>query len=388
MTTLTTAEDGRTLLPTRPTAPAAVMAEDPTPAPVAQAAAAAPMGQVDPIDLEGLAQRVAALLSEGPAQSGALSRFASFGAFVDAVRGGDSSALAAFADQLTENNPGVIPPAWLQDVKGIVDVGARAIAALGGPASIGDAGMALDWPYFDGDLSTLVGEQVTQLTGVTSVRVDLKQGTTPLHTYAGGSTIAWQLIQRSSPAYMAAYLRIMAAAYAVVTDKAFATALHTGATAGDTIDFDGAGTTAAQIRNAIFDASDAVDNATGAPATCVLAAPDVFRAIGSKDGLGTPAYGVQNVPGVAQASDLRVDVSGLPVIKVKGVPLGFAIVTNPIAARWHGTGPLPASADEVLKLGRDQVLWGMGATALYTDAGVIKLGAAPAADDDAKAAKK
>ena len=46
--------------------------------------------------------------------------------------------------------------------------------------------MSVDWPYFNGDLSTIVGEQVTQKSEITSVRVDLLKGTRAIKTFAGG----------------------------------------------------------------------------------------------------------------------------------------------------------------------------------------------------------
>lgn len=377
MTVLTTADDGRALLPRRSAADLATVAGvEAPPAAVAAAVESAPVRELDaPLDLEALALRVAELSGARGPLGGPhpLSRFSSLAEYVAAARSGDPAALEAFAiaDQITADNPGVIGPHWLEQVYGIVNRGARAIAALGGPRSIGDAGMSIDFPFFDGDLSAIVGEQATEKAEVTSVKVSLKKGDTPLKTYAGGSDLSWQLIERSAPSYRDAYLRILAAAYAVVTDKAFCTALAAGtgriggaAAAPDV-------TTAAKFAAQVVEASLIVDDATGTPASVVLAGRTTFLKAAALPELWPSRYGTQNTKGTADAATLRVEVSGLPVVYVPGLAAESMVVTNPEAAGWYGTGALFASADAVLKLGTDVVVWGMGAGVLTAPAGVV-----------------
>jgi hypothetical protein len=374
MTVLTTADDGRALLPRRSAELAAATGE-PVPAVVAAAVDAAPVAALaEPFDLEALAARVAELSTARAGRAHLLSRFATLSDYVRAARSGDADALAAFAiaDQITADNPGVIPPAWMSEVHGIVNRGARAINALGGPASIGDAGMSLTWPYFDGDLAAIVGKQAAEKTDVTSVKVSLKKGAADLGTYAGGSDVSWQLIERSAPSYLEAYLRILAAAYAVTTDAAFGAALAAGTGALSTPaapDTSSAAKFAAQI----FEASLIVDDVTGAPASAVLASRDVFLKLGGMAELWPNRYGTQNTKGTADAAGLRVEVSGLEVTYVPSLPAAHVVVTNEQAIRWHGTGPLFASADDVLKLGQDTVVWGMGAAATFAPGGVVVL---------------
>lgn len=160
-----------------------------------------------------------------------LSRFDSLSAYADAVFAGtaDGKLLGrAAADQITTNNAGVLPPGWIQDVKRIVDLGRRGITAFGGPAALPATGMVVDWPYL-GSSNTIIGEQSTEKTELTSARVDISKGEASLTTYAGYSDISHQLLQRSSPSYREAYNRIMLAEWGKVTDAAFCAALE-GAT--------------------------------------------------------------------------------------------------------------------------------------------------------------
>ena len=135
----------------------------------------------------------------------------------------------AFVNQITTDNPGVMPPAWLTEVFGIVDRGRPSVTALGGPRSPGDSGMDVNWPYYDGDLTTIVGEQAAEKTDIVSVKVSFKRGTATLKTYAGGSDVSYQLQRRSSPSYMALYDRILQIAYGITTENAFVDALVAGA---------------------------------------------------------------------------------------------------------------------------------------------------------------
>jgi len=273
----------------------------------------------------------------------------------------------ALADQVPANNPGVIPPAWLSEVYGIVDAGRPLITAFGA-RPLPPSGMEVDWPYFDGDLSTLVGEQLTPKAPITSVRVDLQRGSAPLRTWAGGSDISYQLIRRSSPSYRDAYMRIMYAAYAAVTDAAAAVAA--AATAGSipmtydaTTDDDGS-----VLRGLLVEASVAVQAATGSPASFAAAATDVFVNVGSK--LPAPGQPV-NVVGTATASTLAVSLSGLTVVHDPYLADGKMIVSNRQAGGWFEDGPMPLSAEDVEKLGQNVAVWGMANFGPTAPAGIV-----------------
>lgn len=275
-------------------------------------------------------------------------------------------------NQITPDNPGVMPPTWLQTIFGVVDTGRPGITAMGGPQSAGDTGMDIYWPYYDGDLTTLVGEQAAQKTEVVSVQVSFKRGQATLKTYAGGSDVSYQLQRRSSPSYMAAYNRLLQASFGIVTDMAFNAALVAGAGATvvydpATADADGSG-----LKAALFAASAKVKKATGKPATAVLAASDVYAALGGKGWLQPPQYGTQNVPGTASASTLRINVSGLEITEAVGMAAGNMVISNDQAAGWFEDGPFIVTAEDVAKLGTDAAIWGMGITGITTPLGVVK----------------
>ena len=302
-----------------------------------------------------------------------LAQFRSFGEYSKAVlEGFDSRALV---DQVTDNNPCVLPPVWLMQVRGIIDLGRPVITGVGGPQSAGTSGLDINWPYFDGNLTTIVEAQANEKDEVNSVRIDIKKGTASLATYAAGSDISYQLLQRSMPSYLDAHNRIMAASYSTVTDRKFTDDLWQLGTGTETYDLSG-DTTGATFRATVFEASMKCEDATGVPATIVYASTALMTAIGGWESFYPAPYGVQNVSGVATASTLQVNVSGLRVVRAKwldGNAARHAIVVNGEAARWIEDGPRLAQAENVSQIGRDIAIYGYGVTAAYLPAGIVRV---------------
>lgn len=320
-----------------------------------------------------MAGRLAAL--ESGTRGGAHS-LARFGTLADAIKAGLNSETGRVKFVLADNtsnagaNAGVVPPSWLSTVVGVIARRRRVIEAFGGPGNLPADGFTTNWPYYDGDLSTLVGIQATQKADITSAAVDIKNGQAPVKTYAGGADNALQLIERSSPAFLEVWGRIMAAAYGVVTDKDFAASVYAGGTGTSVIDWATAVT--GDVKAWLFDASDKVDDATGAPAEFALVAPDIFMQLGNMENLHNPSYGTNNIVGTSSAATLEINVNGLPVYKAKGLAAGQSIVSNSEAARFMEDGPSFIDALNVAKLGRDSAIYGYGAAHIYIPAGIVK----------------
>lgn len=303
-----------------------------------------------------------------------LAKYRSFGEYCKAVYAGEVEA-RALADQTTDNNAGVLPPSWVLDVKGMVDLGRPVITASGGPENPGANGMEIAWPYITGDLLDIVEAQANEKDEVNSVQIDIDKGTATLGTYSAGSDISYQLLQRSSPSYLDAHNRRMIASYNAVTDRKFTNDLWVGGSNTNLYDLAG-DTDGADFRAAVFLASMEVEDATGAPASVVLASTALLTAIAGWSSFYPAPTGVQNVSGTATASTLSVTVSGLPVIRAKWLDTDadrHAIVMNGESARWFEDGPSLATAENVAQLGRDVAIYGYGATAIYVPSGYVRL---------------
>jgi HK97 family phage prohead protease len=302
-----------------------------------------------------------------------LAQFRSYGEYSKAVLEGFES--RALFDQVTGDNPGVMPPVWLQQVRGIIDSGRPVITGVGGPQSAGTVGLDINWPYSENVLTDIVEAQANEKDEVNSVQISILKGTASLGTYAAGSDISYQLLQRSQPSYLDAHNRIMAASYSTVTDRKFTSDIWNQGAGTVTYDLS-ADTTGAVFRAAVFEASMECEDATGMPASIVYASTALMIEIGGWESFYPAPYSVQNVSGVATASTLQVNVSGLRVVRAKwldGAAARHAIVTNGEAARWIEDGPRLANAENVGQLGRDIAIYGYGVTAAYLPNGIVRL---------------
>jgi HK97 family phage prohead protease len=300
-----------------------------------------------------------------------LAQFRSFGEYRLAVLNGEIEARALF-DQVTGDNPGVMPPNWSSIVRGIFDLGRPTISAFG-VESAGTTGTTFNWPYWTGspNLTQIVEQQVDEKDEVNSVQISLAKGTATLKTYAAGSDISYQLLQRSTPSYVDAHTRIMLNSYVQVTDIAFVQAVYAARTA---IDYDiTADTDGSAFRAAVFAASVNCQTATGMPAEFVIVSPAVFKKIGGWSTFFPSNYGTYNVSGTASANTLGVSVSGLPVILDRNFGNNLAIVSNRESAKWIEDGPRLASVENVAQLGRDVAVYGYGASQIISGAGIVSL---------------
>jgi hypothetical protein len=305
-------------------------------------------------------------------------------AFLDAVQSNDldrqRTLVAAFAvaDQITTDNPGVIPPGWRTEIKANLDSRRPAIRGVG---SIGlpPAGMDSNWPYYAGNLDAIIGVQAAEKTDLAGPKISILKATAPIKTAGVVTDISYQLLMRSSPAYLTAYLAICRAAWARYTEKVFELALFAGGTASASA----LPTTGDTFAGALFTMSAEVEDATGSPASVVGVAKDLWLALGKLPNFRNPAYNTSNVAGVSSAATLRIDINGLAVERWPFLANGSMVVTNDQAAKFAETGPMVADSENVVKLGRDVATWGMYEDAeIYFPAGVRKLtGVAPPVPD-------
>ena len=301
-----------------------------------------------------------------------LSRFRSFGEYAKAVYHGEVEN-RALDNQTLADAPGLVPPVWMRDIKGVLDRGRPCITAIGGATSGAGAGMTINWPYFDGDLSAIVAVQAAEEDEVNSVDIDIKKGTATLLTYAAGSRLTVQVMERTDPSYIDAHNRIMLGAYGTETDYAFQAALWANDTAG--VDYDlSADTTGAAFREAVFAAAVDVETATGQPAEVVYVSSAVFKKIGAWSTFMPDVYAPNNVSGVFNARTLSVSVAGLPVVLAREFATDdteSAIVTNRAAIGWVEDGPRLMTNDVAGNLARDYAIYGYAVATPFIGGGIV-----------------
>jgi hypothetical protein len=330
-----------------------------------------------------LAAQVAEVLKpkEGTHPLAAFASFEQFmGAFAEAHQRGDVERTAALSvafavpDQITTDNPGVIPPGWRTNIAMRLDKRQPMVAAFG-RIGLPDSGMDASWPYLDPalNLDAIIAEQLLEKDPLSGVKVKILKGTEPIKTAGAVSDISYQLLMRSSPSYLAAHNEVLLAAWARYRVAKFATRLVTlGVDAGPA-----ATLTATAFRSMLFAQSAAVEDATGAPAEFAFVDTATFNTLGGLDQLVNPAYGTQNVAGTSSARTLTINVNGIEVRRGRFLPAATVIVSNSEAAKAPEAGPFIATNENVQQLGRDVAVWGMYEEAeVYYPAGVRVLAGA------------
>jgi len=335
------------------------------------------VGAVELPTVPELAAKVAEFMADaGRQETHPLARFRNRTEFMAAFQAADEdgreqlAAQFALVDQVTANNPGVMVPGWRTDIKANLDKRRPAIAATGGSISLPDTGMSVSWPYFDGDLDAIIAEQAAEKAELNSVRIDIDKADATIRTAGVASDMSYQLLMRSTPAYLAAYQNITDAGWARYTERVFELALQAASTEiGTALPADLSTAAGADAFWALlFEGSAAVEDATGAPAGFTLAAPDVFLELG-----GNPALRKTDSNDTANASTLRINVNGLEVTRAPFLNAGTVIMGNESVAKFSETGPMLATEENVARLGRDVATWGMYVPAeVYFPAGLVR----------------
>lgn len=133
-------------------------------------------------------------------------------------------------------------------------------------------------------------------------------------------------------------------------------------------------TSGVYFRSALFEASVAIEDATGMPAGAVVASTDVFLALaGLSDFVALLPSGVHaDSAGLLNAATLRMESSGLEIVRDDSVSDGKVIIGNSMAAGWHEAGPKWATADDVSQLGTNVAVYSFGAGTIYVPAGIVE----------------
>jgi len=280
----------------------------------------------------------------------------------------DSRQYVRAADESTTTNTGLTLPTHLQEFISTTIDGRPTIDAISRgvlPAS----GMSFTIP------------KLTQAPTV----ADVNEGASPFGTpmtsnyltvdvqkYAGASRISWELIDRSSPAFLTELLREMAAAYAKATDLAVVSALLSGGTDATAV----AGT-ATGLQSFISTESAAAYSGSGNFARNLVANTTNWSNImGYQDDSKRPLYTAaapSNAPGAVNGTSIVGNVLGTNLFVDPHIGAGAdegMILVAPEAATWYES-PVRQVRVDVIGSGEIEVsVYGYGAIAVKKPLGV------------------
>lgn len=133
---------------------------------------------------------------------------------------------AALTNVTTTGVTGIVQPAYLSDIHGLIVRNRATIDAIS-TAPLPPNGQAIEYPKWT--TPPVVDVQTAEKTAIATGPVVIDLASTPVLTWATGNDIALQAVQRSSPSFMDAYLRAASASYGRKTNAYVITQLLAGA---------------------------------------------------------------------------------------------------------------------------------------------------------------
>lgn len=261
----------------------------------------------------------------------------------------------ALADNISSDNPGFIPVVYTGPLVGIIDA-ARPFIQSTNRIDMPDNGLQISYPRIT--QRPLVAEQTVEKSEVASRKITTDRLTADVRTFAGAGDLSIQLLRRSSPSFLDAYLNLLGEAYASVTEDAAVDAILAAGVVNGTGTFDPADPEFGEA----FENGIAV-GATLIPDTIWLSTTAMVEFMNAKEpsgGGGRPLYpdlaGVSGITGGGGAGRrMTLNPVWTPALDNEttdvliGPSRGFS---------WAEEGTFTLTADVPGKLGRDVALAG------------------------------
>ena len=272
--------------------------------------------------------------------------------------GGDlrSDQKRALADNISDDNPGFIPVVYSNDLIGVIDA-SRPFIQTTRSIDMPDNGLQISYPRITQRPS--VAEQTTEKTEVSSRKITTDRITADVRTFAGAGDISIQLLRRSSPSFLDAFLELLAEQYAIVTEDAAVDALLAASPTAGTGTFDPADPEFGEaFENGVAAGRSLVPDHMWLSTTAMV---EFINAKSPSGGGGTPLYpglaGIAGITGGGNTGPLPMSLTPVwtPALDNETVD----VIVGPASGFRHAEeGTFSLTADVPGRLGRDVALAG------------------------------
>jgi HK97 family phage major capsid protein len=316
--------------------------------------------------------------------AGAFDRFDSFASYARAAWRGelDTATVASYrralatvpsrhqralADVVTGDMGSVVRDSWVTEILDLVRVLTPTVNAFS-QRPLPPSGMSVYQPTIV--TRPTVGEQVTQKTEITSTAIEFGDTSWPVKTYAGGSDVALQLIERADIGILDEFLRLYAEQMARSLNTAAATLVVAGADdVNPAVELVGEDFNAALIA-----AAKPMLTALGRLPTVALLSVDMWEFLGNiLDADGRPVYPTvnpMNPVGSFSVTDPNGNVRGLTYAVEPAFTGKRAVVGVPEAFVTRKSGVRTLTADVPSLIGKDVAVYEYAAMGVTDAAGL------------------
>lgn len=327
---------------------------------------------------EGLTdmQRSIAVLTDRPSGNEAtVADTRSAGQILKAIVAGDEAAIREY-NELQErayeggtSGDAVVKPGWVGDLTRLFDASSGVLADVFSTGTLPAEGNSIEYAQLKANTIT-VEEQVNEGDDIPMGKVSLETKTAPVKTYAGGTELSRQSIERSTVSVVNTSLNALAIAAGVrkklVLRAAFNALIAAQRTAEDTIEIAGLdASTPGDWLDAVVDAAINFE-AKGAVIDALIVAPDVFKALNKLETTGHRIFrvdGDSRTVGELDLRGLKGDLASLPVLADTAATGTTSAFVNGLALRQYDSSLVSLSDDKISNLTKQFAVYRYGAVA-------------------------
>ena len=263
-----------------------------------------------------------------------------------------SEVRAALSGSTTTDLEGIVPPAYIPELVGLINPGRPTLNAIRSRA-LPPTGMKVTYPKWA--VKPTVDEQLTELSELDSTGAEISLEEVAVRTWGGANELSMQAIDRSDPSAIQAVIEALAVSYGRKTNTAVIDGIITAAGAATTL----ASENPIDVVSGLIAALD--PEGTPAGPLFLSLAWDLLPAWISLADQDRPAFWDGRVQFGSMVPTMSAD--GLTVMIDRDLPAGHALLGSSLGATWYERpgSPVEIRAVDVSVAGVDVGVIGYGA---------------------------
>ncbi|GAA3022145.1 HK97 family phage prohead protease [Microbacterium dextranolyticum] len=309
------------------------------------------------------------------------------GEILKAIASGDEATVRTYEAALAEraytggtSADTVVKPQGLIDLVRIFDASSGALAETFATGTLGETGNTLEFVEV-GPNTITVNEQAAEGDDITFGKVSLTTRTTPVKTYAGGTQLTRQSIERSTVNVLNTSLEALATAAGARKKAVMRAAYNSLITAREGVASNGgvvvlgatlAASTAGNWENALIDAAIKLEG-ENLTIDRILVSASVFKALRALTVTGERVFQVhdKNASGTLDLPGLRGDFAGIDVRLDEGQTGDKAVIVNKRAIKAYDSALVSLTDENIVNLSKAFAVYRYGAVAAEVPVGLV-----------------
>jgi len=309
------------------------------------------------------------------------------GEALKAIAAGDEASIRGYEDTINRAYTGgttadtVTKAGWVGDLTRLFDASSGALAAVFGQGTLPAKGMSIEYAQLKSNTID-VTEQSAEGDDITFGKVAIETKTAPVKTYAGGTELTRQEIERSEVNVVNTSLEALAVAAAKRKKAVLRAAFNAAVSAREGIAANGGvvllgavlgSSTALQWTNVVVDAAVKLEP-ENLGIDALVVSPSVFKRLNALETTGHRVFRVSatergvgelNLPG------LEGNLAGIRVVADTGLSGDAAVFVNGRAIKQYDSPLVSLQDDKLITLSKAFAVYRYGAVATEIPAGIV-----------------